>query len=458
MTIVQFIRIPFFALFFLMLFSQSARCQTDVPMSDSTNEVKMEKPLMLLNDTTYSPNKANGEYAAGQAKGFQLVKNDFTSLNISIYAMVRYLNQMPGNQTWYDHLGRKQTLVGRNDFHWHRSMIWFTGYVGDPRFTYMATVWTIMTTQQTLVYGNFRYKFDKHFTLGMGITPNVCIRSLNIFPFFNSTDRTMSEDALRGGFSMGLFATGELFPKTNYTVVLANNLSTLGVKSANLTRDLAKSATFIWMPTTGEFGPRGGQTDLECHTRLATRFGISYVHSREDRFNNIGTPAPDNTQVRMSDGLLFFETGALADGVTVDKADFDLTSVDLGFKYKGFTFYSEFYYRTLSKFEAFGPDGVTAVTPPISKITDKGYTLQISYMIVPKKLALYGINSMLMDEFKRNPWEGGGGLNFYPTTTRSLRVNAQCIYVYKSAAGGTFGLYTAGQTGPTVTFGVDILL
>jgi hypothetical protein len=322
----------------------------------------------------------------------------------------------------------------------------------------MATVWTIMTTQQTLVYGNLKYKFDKHFSLGMGITPNVCIRSLNIFPFFSSTDRTMAEDAIRGGFSMGLFATGEGFHKTNYTVVLANNLSTLGVKSANLTRDLATSATFIWMPTTGEFGPRGGQGDLEHHTRLATRFGISAVHSREDRFNNIGTPAPDNTQVRMSDGLLFFETGALGNGITVDKADFDLTSFDFGFKYKGLSFFTEYYYRTLSHFLAYGPDLVTETTPPMSKITDRGYTLQVSYMVIPKKVALYGINSMIMDEFKRNPYEAGGGVNIYPTGTRSLRINAQGLYVYKCAAGGTFGLYTAGMTGADLTFGVDILL
>jgi hypothetical protein len=330
-------------------------------------------------------------------------------------------------------------------------MIWFTGFVGTPKFTYMATVWTVMTTQQTLVYGNLRYKFNKHLQLGMGISPTLSIRSMNIFPFFNSTDRTMIEDNIRGGFSMGLFATGEAFPKTFYTVAVTNNLSTLGVKAANLTRDLARSATFIWMPSTGEFGPRGGQGDLEYHNKLAPRFGASYVHSREDRFINTGTPAPDNTQVRMSDGLLFFETGALADGLTVDKADFDLVAVDLGFKYKGLSVIGEVYYRNLSKFEADGPT-------PINSINDNGYSLQVSYMAVPRKLAIYGVHTKILDEFKRNPWEAGGGVNIYPTGTRSWRINAQCMYVYKSAAGGTFGLYTAGQIGPTVTFGVDILL
>ena len=65
---------------------------------------------------------------------------------------------------------------------------------------------------------------------------------------------------------------------------------------------------------------------------------------------------------------------------------------------------------------------------------------------------------IFFDEFKRNPWEAGGGVNVYPIKTRSWRLNLQVMYVYKSSAGGTFGLYTAGQTGPTITFGTDILL
>ena len=49
------------------------------------------------------------------------------------------------------------------------------------------------------------------FYVGIGINPNLCIRSLQgPFPFFTSTDRTMAEDALRGGFTNGLFANGEI--------------------------------------------------------------------------------------------------------------------------------------------------------------------------------------------------------------------------------------------------------
>jgi hypothetical protein len=395
-------------------------------------------------------NEAAGEFTPG--KGFQVAKNKFASLNISVYGMARYLNQMPGTDTWQDHLNRSREFNGRNDFYWHRAMIWFTGFAGTPKLTYLATVWTVFTTQQTLVYGNIKYTLNKYASVGIGITPNLCIRTLQgPFPFYSSTDRTMAEEALRGGFTNGLFISGEIFPKIRYSFVLGNNLSNLGIQASKLTRHLSKSASIWWMPTTGEYGPRGGNGDFEDHDKLATRFGASFCHSRENRFNNTGTPSPDNTQVRMSDGVLFFETGALADTVTVEEADYDMLAIDLGFKYKGLAVHTELYYRTLTDFNADGPT-------PISKIMDTGYTFQVLYMLVPKILCIYGVNSMIIDEFERNPWEAGGGFNIYPAKSRSWRLNLQCMYVYKSAAGGTFGLYTSGQTGTTITIGTDIIL
>jgi hypothetical protein len=425
--------------YLLLLFSLTTQAQflnTDTTSTNPSNEVYK--------------NTAAGEFTPG--KGFQLVKSDFASLNLSFYGMMRWVNQNPGNSIWYDHLGEENNFDGRNDIYWHRVMIWFTGFLGTPKLTYMVTAWTVTTTQQTLVYGNLIYSFNKYLSVGAGITPNACMRSLQgSFPFFTSTDRTMAEDALRGGFTNGIFATGEIVPRLRYTAVLGNNLSILGVKASNLTRHYSKSISLSWMPTTGEFGPRGGNGDFEHHDKLATRFGVSFCHSVENRFNNTGTPSPDNTQVRISDGVLFFETGALAPGVTVIEANYDLAAIDLGIKYKGFALHTEFYYRTLSKINADGP-------VPINFINDNGYTIQALYMAIPRKLCIYGVNSMVIDEFKRNPWEAGGGVNIYPIKTRSWRINLQAMYVYKSAAGGTFGLYTTGQTGTTFTIGTDFLL
>jgi len=441
-------------LLLICLFTINIQAQFTDP---DTNKIAAKSIVSLQNDTTYT-NTAAGEFTPG--KGFLMVKNDFASLNISIYASARWVNQLSKDSVWQDHQNRTLAFDGRNDIYWQRAMIWFTGYLTSPKLTYMATVWTVTTTQQTLVYGNIKYTFNKHLTVGMGIMPNACIRSLQgSFPYFTSTDRTMAEDALRGGFTNGVFAVGEVLPKVRYTLGLGNNLSILGVKAANLTRHFSKSASVSWMPTTGEFGPRGGNGDFENHDKLATRFGMSYCHSRENRFNNVGTPAPDNTQVRMSDGLLFFETDAFIQGLTVQEATFDQTSVDLGFKYKGLALHTEFYYRTLSKIDAvdenFQP---VAIATPNDVITDKGYTIQALYMLVPKRVCVYGVHSMLIDEFKRNPYEFGLGANLYLTKSRSWRINLQAMQIHKGAAGGTFGLYTSGQTGTTLTIGTDILL
>jgi len=409
---------------------------------DSTGYTRSERETF--------PNTAAGELTPG--RGFNLVKTEKGSLNVSIYAIVRYLNQLPGNQTWYDHLGRQQNFVGRNDFYWHRTMIWFTGFVLTPRLTYTATVWTIMTTQQTLVYGNLQYAVNKYINLGMGIMPNISVRSMQgPFPFYSSTDRTMGEESLRAGFTNGFFVRGQVVPRLTYILMLGDNLSTLGVAAANLTRTLSKGAGLVWMPTTGEFGQRGGIMDFEHHDKVATRFGVNYTYDRDSRFNDMSNPSPDNVQVRMTDGVLFFQTGALADGVTVQDATYQMLAVDAGLKYKGFQVQLEGYDRWLTDFNADGP-------VPVSSLHDIGYSVQLNQMVVPKTLGIYAIHSYFFDAFNRHPWEVGGGFNFYPKQSRSWRINAQVHHVYKSSAGGTFGLYNAGQTGTTITIGSDILL
>jgi hypothetical protein len=402
-----------------------------------------------LREETY-PNMIAGEVTPG--KGFDLIKTKVASLNLSIYAIARYLNQLPGNQTWHDHLGNEIKFTGRNDFYWHRTMLWFSGFCLTPRLTYTATVWTIMTTQQTLVYGNIQYSVARWLRVGMGITPNLSVRSMQgPFPLYLSTDRTMGEESLRAGFTNGFFISGELFKRFRYTAMLGDNLSTLGISAGALTRNLSSGISLLWMPTTGEFGPRGGLGDFEDHEKVATRFGYSYTHCRENRFNEASSPAPDEVQIRNTDGVLFFQTGSLAPGVTVQDVNYDMYSIDAGAKYKGFGIQAEFYSRKLSHMDADGP-------LPLSQINDYGYSLQLYGMVIPRTLCVYAIHSLIFDQWNRRPWEAGGGLNFYPMKSRSWRLNLQADYIYKSSAGGTFGLYNAGQIGPTITFGTDILL
>ena len=49
------------------------------------------------------------------ADGFLVGRSSAGELSISGYALVRYVNQMPGEQTFTDHLGNTRTVDGRND-------------------------------------------------------------------------------------------------------------------------------------------------------------------------------------------------------------------------------------------------------------------------------------------------------------------------------------------------------
>ena len=405
--------------------------------------------LYISADSTYA-NTMGGEFIA--SRGFDVFRSKEASLNISIYGLARSINQLPATQSFVDHLGRERAVDTRRDIQWHRTFIWLSGHFLTPKLRYTVNAWGLASTQQTLVFGNLQYQLNKHFNFGVGVGPNYGIRSLGlIWPFFHASDRQMVEEFIRPGFTGSLWMNGEALPKVKYAVAIGNNLSQLGISSANLTRNLSKSATVWWMPTTGEFGPRNGNNDFEEHQQFATRFGASFTANRENRSNQVTNPDPLSTQIRLSDGVLLFETGALAEGVTVIEADYLIVAADAGFKYKGWHLQTEVFYRRLSDFYTDQP-------LELASVIDKGFNASLSYPVISKRLVMYAASGMVFDDFKRQPWEIAGGMNYYPSGTRTLRLNLHVIHMEKSPASSQFGYYIAGQSGTTFSLGVDFLL
>jgi hypothetical protein len=406
-------------------------------------------PRPIKPDTSLRyPNNTAGEFTPGA--GFDIVQTKRGSLNISTYGLFRYLNQMPSGQTFTDHLGRVRDVNPVNDLNWHRTMIWLTGFFYDQRLRYNITSWSLATTQQTLLFGNVQFLVSKRLAFGVGLLPTLTARSLQgSWPYWAASDRQMSEEFFRGGFSSGAFIGGELLPRLNYTLSVNNNISQLGVTQANDTRDLAYSGSLRWQPTTGEFGPRNGFLDFEYHKRAATQFGMSICQSRESRYAPLGSP-PNATQIKLSDGVNPFEEGALAEGVTVQSLNYHELAVDAGVKYRGFQLQTEYYFRNLAHFIATGP-------LPVTTIYDHGFMVEASYMAVPKTLAVYAVGGYVNDAFKRYPYEIGGGLDYYPSRMRSWRLNAHLLHINKSPTSSYFGYYLAGQTGTIFSLGTDVL-
>ncbi|MBK6504605.1 MAG: hypothetical protein IPG02_02810 [Ignavibacteria bacterium] len=320
--------------FLAILIPSIASSQDEAPLPQYDDSTKADSKSVK---TESYENEIAGEFTPG--RGFDTVNTKVASLNISGYLLARYINQLPEKTKFSDHLGREYELDLRNDIQIHRVFVWFTGFLGDQKFRYNMTVWGWPTTNQVLIFGNLTYTVTKGVRLGVRMGPNLGARSLQgTWPYFNASDRQLAEESLRPGFTSSLWVTGEMLPRLNYTLSVGNNLSQLGTTASNLTRDLTTSASLLWMPTTGEFGERGGNGDFEKHKNLATRFGVSYVHSRDDRLAPLSDAAAKNTQVKLSDGLNFYDRGSLADGVTVQKANLMRAQLMWDLKLKDFIF------------------------------------------------------------------------------------------------------------------------
>jgi hypothetical protein len=100
------------ALLFVVCPAVPAAAQTNTtPAAPATPNV----PTDPINETW-------GDFDPGQ--GFLVGRNSLGELAISGYALVRYMNQMPGEDTFVDHLGNERTVDGRNDIFPHRVIVW----------------------------------------------------------------------------------------------------------------------------------------------------------------------------------------------------------------------------------------------------------------------------------------------------------------------------------------------
>ena len=118
----------------------------------------------------YVPVETWGEFDPG--KGFLVGRGSAGELAISGYALVRYVNQMPGEQTFTDHLGNERTVDGRNDIWPHRVMVFLKGWLGTPKLVYTVTFWTVLDTNQNAIFGNLGYQFSRKFSVYAGLNGN----------------------------------------------------------------------------------------------------------------------------------------------------------------------------------------------------------------------------------------------------------------------------------------------
>lgn len=386
---------------------------------------------------TYTPNL-----------GFKVADTEKGDLNIKIFTYIRYLNQTGLDETFTDSFGTTSQIQQRQDIQFNKANIFFTGWFLDPKFRYMTYVWTSNTSQglgaQVVVAGNLNYNFNEHLTFGGGTDSLPGVRSTEgNFPFWLGVDnRLIADEFFRPSYTFGVWAKGSVVNKLNYAIMLGNNLSQLGIDAGQMDNGLNTwSGSLTWLPSTGEFGKRGGFGDFENHEKIATRLGLHFTRSDENKQSQpSNTDTFDNVQVKLADGNSIFKKDLFGAGIQVENATYQMTSVDAGVKYRGLSLEGETYARWVTHFRGTGADG-------LSNLTDTGFQIQASAMVKPETLQAYVSNSKVYGEYG-DPWDARLGMNWFPWKTENARWNFEYIQLYKSPVGGLSLPYATGGTGP----------
>ncbi len=378
--------------------------------------------------------------------GFLLFEGDKGEIYFRLFSYARYLNQRSLDPSYVDSFGKSHPVELRQDVQLQKFFAPFSGWFLTPKFRYYLYVWSSNPSQgdpaQVVGAGNLSYTFNRFVTFGAGITSLPSVRSTEgQFPYWLGVDdRLIADEFFRGSYTDGVWLKGELPRNLKYMAMFANNLSILGVSAQQLDNEFdTQSFSLAWMPSTGEFGLYGTFGDFDDHQRLATRVGAHYTHSLEDKQSQPGANSIENTQIRLTDGNIVFTPDLFGPGITVDTVEYQMVAIDAGVKYRGVALEGEYYRRRLADFTGVNTAGIAG-------ISDDGYQMQSSAMVIPKTLQPYVSWSQIFGNHG-NPSEVRVGANWYFVNDRGLRVNGEWIHADHSPVGYTAYPLPVGATG-----------
>jgi len=387
--------------------------------------------------------------------GFLLFDGEQGQVYFRLFSYGRYLNQRNLDESYVDAFGNTKTVQRRQDIQLQKFFAPFSGWFLTPKMRYYLYVWSSNASQgdpaQVVGGGNISWTFNRFVSVGVGITSLPSVRSTEgQFPYWLGVDdRLIADEFFRGSYTSGVWLKGEVHAKVKYMAMFANNLSTLGVSAAQLDNRLdTQSYSVQWLPTTGEFGLWNTFGDFDDHQKIATRLGVHYTSSLEEKQSQPGTEGIENSQIRLTDGSVIFTPDLFGPGITVNEVQYRMSSIDAGIKYKGLSLEAEYYRRWLSDYAGVNTSG-------IPNISDRGYQLQASAMAIPKTLQLYFGASQVFGNYGDH-WEVRGGQNYYPMKERGIRLNGELMYVNRSPVGYTAYPYPVGAKGPVFHINLEL--
>lgn len=410
----------------------------EAPSFDTAEELPRDGHARLLDTGTRT-----SSYFANFDRGFVIrpVNADDSPFELKINAQnqVRYTGFSRDEATWTDSAGVVSPITNMSSFQIPRGRIIFSGFAFRKELLYNLNI-DYNTVGNSQI--NFRaywlaWRFSRAMTVYAGQSKVPGSREwLESFVNTLGADRSMATTFFRPSLSQGIWALGEPTTGLFYHVMMSNGFNTLGSTPQQLSSMMAFSGSVWWEPL-GAFGP--GYSDFEWHEEPAIRLGTSLTYAPESGPQGTSS-VPENSAIRLSDGTLVTETGALAPGVTLTAFKIGLTSVDVSYKYRGLGLSCELFSQDLFDLKGTGP-------LPRSAIRQYGGFAQAGYFVIPQKVETYARTSQVMGPYGSGSEYAGGFNWFLLPGKQNLRFTLDAAWLNNCPADQNRTNYQAGQSG-----------
>lgn len=361
------------------------------------------------------------------------------SLKINNQTMFRYAGFLREVETWTDSAGELHSVNSFSNFQIPRGRLSFSGGALVPDLTYQLIIDYNTVTSTPIGFRAYllSYEFNDALTVHVGQNKVPGTREWLTSAFqVQGPDRSLATTFFRPSLSQGIWITGRVADDFHYHAMLSNGFNTSNLPARDLNVYPCWSGSLWWEPW-GDFGK--DMSDLQWHEQPAIRIGTSQTFAH-DRGSQANSGAPENSLLRLSDGTVITDTGALAPGVTLSDYTVLLSAFDLGWKYRGLSLLGELYLQALGSLGGNGP-------LPISSTEAVGGYLQGGVFVVPREFELYGRGSVVAGDYGTGG-EYAGGFNWFVLPGKdNLRVTTDLAYILRSPADQNRTNYNAGYTG-----------
>ncbi len=340
--------------------------------------------------------------------------------------------------SWTDSAGVTRPIRNRNALDVERARFTLRGHAFDPRLSYLVQLdgdtdgshivdffdywwgWQL-TDRFQIQMGKRKVAASRHWLLGARRT-RFC-------------DRPMASDFFRPDRTVGIFGVGQFADRGHYEVMFGN-----GYRTSNLPNSTTDSrftyAANSYIDINGNFG--GQVVDFQGATSPLWRLGHSVVYSPQVG-NESGISLTETDFLRLSDGTQLTQTGALAAGTTVTEFDLWLYTVDLAWKYRGWSATSEVFMRWIEDIHATGP-------LPTRDVFQHGFFVEGGRFLIPQTLDVNVRYSRVDGEFG-SAGDLAAGVNWYPLGKPTVKCSLDVTHLDGSPLQNTTSDILVGDDG-----------